>query len=251
MLQLHYQSYTGSEPAMSNQNGRPPTSDEILAFLYPRNIQCPVCGKDFTDFGVRKSKLRLEKTESDFRTRYHVVDPNHYEVNFCYHCGYAAISAYFDKITEKQQELVKKFITPMYKPREYPVPLSQTDVLSRYDFALSCCQAIYARDSQFAFTYLKKAWVYRDMVGMHEQELKTLREAFIRLKDAFSSENFPLGAMDEITAKYVIAELARRLGDFPEALRWVGDVVIARGISPTIKDRAVTLKELAKEGIES
>jgi hypothetical protein len=235
---------------MGSQNEKtPPTTEEILSFLYPRKIICPVCEKEFTDFGVRKSKLRVEKMESDFRTRYYVVDPNHYEVNLCYHCGYAAIQAYFEKVTEKQQDLIKKFITPMYKPREYHVPLSHEDVLIRYDFALSCCQAIYAKDSQFAFTYLKKAWVYRDMENQHEQEIKTLREAYIRLKDAFSSENFPLGQMDEITAKYVIAEMARRLGNFNEALRWVGDVVVAKGIPSVIKDRAVTLKELARDGI--
>jgi hypothetical protein len=233
----------------ANKEKTPPSPDEILALLYPRKITCPVCEKEFTDFGVRKTKLRVIKMDSDFYTQYHVVDPNHYEVNLCYHCGYAAIQAYFEKVTEKQQDLIKKFITPMYKRMEYPVPLSLGDVLSRFDFALSCCQAIYAKDSQFAFTYLKKAWVYRNYPDMKEKEIQTLREAYIRLKDAFSSENFPLGAMDEITAKYMIAELARRLGNFAEALRWVGDVVVAKGIAGNIKDKAINLKELARDGI--
>jgi hypothetical protein len=227
----------------------PPTHEEILSFLYPRNVKCPVCEKEFTDFSVRKSKLRVERMESDFRTRYYVVDPNHYSVNLCYHCGYAAIQAYFERISEKQQDLIKKFITPMYRPQEYPVPIPVDLVINRFDQALACCQAIYAKDSHFAFTYLKKAWVYRDMENKHDQEIKALREAYIRLKDAFTSEKFPLGEMDEITAKYVIAELARRLGNFTEALRWVGDVVVAKGIPSAIKERAVNLKELAREGI--
>jgi hypothetical protein len=222
--------------------------EEILECLYPKNITCPVCQKDFTDFAIRKSKLRMERMESDFRTVYKVVDPNHYEVHLCYNCGYAAIQAYFDRITEKQQDLIKKFITPAFKTKEHHVPLEPDVVLFRYDQALACCQAIYAKNSQFAFTYLKKAWVYRDMEGKKDEELKTLREAFIRLKDAFSSENFPLGQMDEITAKYVIAEMARRLGNFAEALRWVGDVVVAKGVPAAIKDRAINLKEAAREG---
>ncbi|MCL2500389.1 MAG: DUF2225 domain-containing protein [Defluviitaleaceae bacterium] len=226
----------------------PPTQEEILSFLYPRNIKCPVCEREFTDFGVRTTKLRVEKMDNDFRKRYYVVDPNHYGVTLCYHCGYTAIHAYFERITEKQQDLIKKFITPLYKPQEYHVPLSQADVLNRYDQALACCQAIYAKDSQFAFTYLKKAWVYRDMENMKDREIKEMREAYIRFKDAFTSESFPLGEMDEITAKYLIAELARRLGNFAEALRWVGDVVVAKGIPSAIKERAVILKELAREG---
>jgi hypothetical protein len=226
----------------------PPTPEQVLELLYPKNITCPVCTKSFTDFAVRTTKLRVERLDSDFRTCYHVIDPNHYEVIFCYHCGYAAIKQYFDRIAEKQQDMIKQFITPMFRTQEFHIPLPIESVLYRYDQALACCQAIYAKNSQFAITYLKKAWVYRDMENKKDDEIKTLREAYIRLKDAFTSENFPLGAMDEITAKYIIAEMARRLGNFAEALRWVGDVVVAKGIPAAIKERAVNLKEMAREG---
>jgi hypothetical protein len=210
---------------------------------------CPVCEKKFTDFAVRASKLRANTTDGDLRTRYHVIDPNHYEVQLCYYCGYTALAPYFLKITERQHDAIKKFITPMYSTQEYPVPYTPEMVINRYDQALACCQAIYAKNSQFAITYLKKAWVLRDMPGRKDDELKTINEAYIRLNEAFTTENFPLGAMDEITAKYMIAEMARRLGKFSEALRWVGDVIVNRDASPSIKKRADMLKEQARDGI--
>jgi hypothetical protein len=240
----------GVKPSMDTKNEKPvPTQEEILSFLYPKEMECPVCEKKFTDYAVRKSKLRVDTTDGDLKTRYHVIDPNHYEVQLCYYCGYTALGAYFEKITDKQQDLIKKFITPMYTTQEYPVPYPLELVVNRFDQALACCQAIYAKNSQFAITYLKKAWVLRDMEGKKEDELKTIREAYVRLNDAFTTENFPLGAMDETTAKYLIAEMARRLGNFTEALRWVGDVITNRDTPPIFKKRADVLKELAREGI--
>jgi hypothetical protein len=231
-----------------NKAKEAPNTEEILSYIYPKEIECPVCMKKFTDYSVRKSKLRVDTTDGDLRTRYFVIDPNNYEVQLCYHCGYTALQAYFEKIIARQQDLIKKFITPMYSTQKYPVPYTHDIVLNRYDQALACCQAIYAKNSQFAITYLKKAWVYRDMEGKKEEEIKTLREAYVRLNDAFSTENFPLGAMDEITAKYMIAELARRIGNFSDALRWVGDVIISRNTTPAMKKRADLLKDLARDG---
>ena len=225
----------------------PPTAEELLTYLYPKSFNCPVCEKEFSDFAVRKSKLRTQKIDSDFYTHYFVVDPNHYDVQFCSHCGYAALSAYFDRITDRQQTIIKEKITPDHKPITFPMPLSIEDVILRYEQAAKCAEAINAKASQQALIFLKTAWVYRS-VGDKSKELGNLRIAFSGLKDAFSSENFPLGNMDEITAKYVIADLARRLGLFSEALRWVGDVVVAQGISSAIKERALLLKEAAREG---
>jgi len=229
------------------ESAPPPTTEEILAFLYPKTQKCPVCDKEFTDFAVRKSKLRAQKVESDFRTQYLVIDPNHYEVVLCYHCGYAALGSYFDRISDKQQDMITAKITPTHRMQEYPVPLSYEHIIERYSKALACAEAINAKNSQKAFINLKMAWVHRD-AQKKDEEQKCLMEAFTMLKEAFSSEPFPLGSMDEPMAKYIIADLARRLGLFSEALRWVADVVVAKDIPAAIKDRAVVLKDAARAG---
>jgi len=221
--------------------------EELLSFLYTKQIHCPVCDKEFMDFMIRKSKLRATHTDTDFRTTYKTIDTNHYDVLFCYHCGYATLQNYFDRITERQQKMIREKITPHFRPMEFPMPLSLEHVSLRYKQALACADAIESKPSQKAFINLKLAWVLRG-VKNKKLELKFLREAYEGLKKAFSTENFPLGQMDESTAKYVIGDLARRLGEMTDAMRWVGDVVIAKGIPSSLKERALNLKDLIREG---
>jgi uncharacterized protein (DUF2225 family) len=237
--------YEWSEPISMNTNTA--TTDELLAYLYTKAFDCPVCDKEFVDFIVRKSKLRVLRIETDFKTHYHTIDPNHYEVLLCPNCGYASLQPYFDRITDRQQGLIQQNITPKYRPMEYPVPYSLEHVMLRYNQALECAYAISGKASQKAFLYLKMSWICRDIKDK-ANEIRLLRDAFIGLKDAFTTENFPIGNMDEATAKYLIADLGRRLGEFSEAMRWVSDVVVAKGIPSALKERALTLKDLIRDG---
>jgi len=142
--------------------------------------------------------------------------------------------------------LDKEKVSPNHRYRDFEMPLSPADALTRYKMALACAQAINAKASQKAIICLKMAWVYRDAKD-EKSELTLLRFAYNGLKEAFTTETFPLGAMDEPTAKYMIAELARRLGEYDEALRLVSDVVVATGIPGTLKERAQDLKDMIRE----
>ena len=86
------------------------------------------------------------------------------------------------------------------------------------------------------------------IAGRHDLEREHVKAAYEGLLVAYSNERFPLGNMDESTAKYVIADLARRNGQMGEAMRWVADVIVAKGIPSSLKERAQTLKDLIREG---
>ena len=227
-----------------------PTKEEILAYMFPKEFHCPVCDKSFFDFVLKKSKLRTISVDTDYRTVYKDINPNYYEVLFCTHCGYASLSSYFDKITESQQKTIAEKVSPNYKPHEFPSPLTLESAIERYKQALVCATAINAKASHKAFINLRMAWLLRD-TKHKDIELKFTRDAYEGLKEAFSTERFPLGAMDEHTAKYVIADLARRLGEMGEAMRWVGDVVVARGIPGALKERATNLKDMIRDNIRT
>ena len=223
-----------------------PTVEELMAFLYYKTFKCPVCNMEFMDVLVRKSKLRQESVERDFRVNYQVIDPNLYEVTLCGHCGYAALGSYFDKILGKQQDLIKEKISPNYKHAEHDIPFSLSTAMSRYKQALACAHAMSAKSSMKAIICLKMAWICRDAKD-EKGELTLIRLAYTALKEAYISENFPLGTMDEPTAKYMIAEMARRLGEFDEALKMIGDVIVSRATPAAIKNKAQDLKDLIKE----
>jgi len=233
---------------VEHPTNQPPTEEEILAYLFPKSFKCPVCDKEFMDFQIKKSKLKSIGTDTDFMTTFKDIDPNQYDVLFCVHCGYAALSNYFDKIVMRQQALIREKISPNYKPMEFPVPLSKEHVIQRFKQAIMCAVAMDAKASQKAFISLKLAWVLRKM-GQRELEKRFLKDALDGLKSAFTTERFPLGNMDESMAKYMIADLSRRSGDLGEAMRWVGDLVVSRGLPGTLKERASTLKDMVKEGI--
>ena len=228
----------------ANNNKQP--EEDPMSFLYTKSFTCPVCNKEFMEVLVRRSKLRQDSVDRDFRTHYKGIDTNLYEVTLCSNCGYASLNNFFDRITSKQQDMIKEKITPNYKYIEFPLPLAPQDALTRYKMALTCAQAMGAKASQKAIICLKMAWIYRDAKD-EKSELTLLRLAYTGLKEAFTSETFPLGTMDEPTVKYLIAELARRLGEFDEALRMIGDVITSRATPGSLKNRAQDLKDLIKE----
>ncbi len=56
--------------------------------------------------------------------------------------------------------------------------------------------------------------------------------------------------MDQYTVMYMVAELARRIGNNEEAKRWVSKVLVARDANKRIKDKAIALKELLQDADE-
>ena len=232
---------------MADQNVVVPTKEEILSYLYPKKITCTVCDKEFTKQMVRTTKLRVLYVDTDFRSAYKDIDPNRYEVILCCHCGFASLPTHFDKVVNRQREALLQKIMPEYKHVEPEMPLNLEDTVAIYKQAFACAEAMSAKVSVKAFLSLRLAWVYREE-GKKDEELVLIKNVYEGLKEAFSTENFPLGNMDEATAKYVIADMARRTGQMGEAMRWIADVVVGRGISSTIKERAVRLKDLIREG---
>lgn len=231
-------------PATEKQ---PLSVEELMTnYLYYKTFKCPVCNKDFMDILLRRSKLRSIGVDRDFRTRYHDIDPNLYEVTVCGHCGYAALHNYFDKILSKQGEWILEKITPNYRHVDHDIPFTPASALARYKQALACAQAMEAKSSTKAVICLKMAWLYRDAKD-EKGELTLIRLSYTALKDAFSNENFPLGSMDEPTTMYMIAEMARRLGEFDEALKMIGNVITSRATPVSIKNKAQDMKELIKD----
>ena len=232
---------------MAEQVVKKPTKEELMAYIYPKKVTCTVCDKEFTQQMVRKTKLKVLSVDTDFKSTYKDIDPNRYEIMLCEHCGFAALPAHFDKVVNRQRQAILEKISPSYKHKVYPVPLSVEDCEAIYKQAFKCAEAMDAKVSVKAFLSLRLAWVFREE-GRKDDERKYLKDAYEGLKEAFSTENFPLGNMDDSTAKYVIADLARRIGLMGEAMKWVADVVVARGISPGLKEKAGRLKDMIREG---
>jgi hypothetical protein len=226
------------------------TEAGAMDFIYPKTYECPVCHREFISFNVKRSKLRVKSRDLDLRTRYHQFDPTPYDVNMCTFCGYSALTTYFDQITDRQAALVKEKITANYTLREYHFPLSAEQALERFKMAYLCAAIIEAKASVRALLCLKIAWLQRD-ISDKPGEMQYLRNALTGFKDAYAGETFPISGMDQQTAQYTIAELLRRVGEFNEAMRWVSNLVTAKGVSAALKERAMEIKDLIRDGVST
>ena len=80
--------------------------------------------------------------------------------------------------------------------------------------------------------------------ALQEEEMEFLKNAYEGFQEAFSKEMFPMCGMDENTCTYLVGELARRLGEYEAASRWISRVLTARDANERIKAKAREAKEL-------
>lgn len=227
--------------------------------LYTAKLKCPVCNKEVHFRAVKAGKVRLIKTDLDLRPIYDVLDPSIYEIVSCNNCGYAALRKQFQSITPKKADLIKKKVSEQFVGRNYPDIYTYEIAIERYKLALYDSMVIEGKDSEKAYICLKIAWLYRSWLENEslddlnkverykKNELTFLNHALEGFKLAHFKESFPAMGLDLLTVKYLIGELSRRLGHTEEALKWISEVIVAKGASRRLKDRALECKELIKQ----
>lgn len=245
-------------------NGEVEKPKEVLEedLLFDKTYQCPVCDKEFKSKMVRTGKVKLISADTDLRPKYQHVDSLKYDAVMCPYCGYAALNRYFNFVTNVQAKKVKEQISKNFKDPQAEVKLYDYETaLARHKMALLNTVVKCGKVSERAYTCLKIAWLYRGereqmLLGDYKKEdIKTLEEnekeftknAYEGFVDAFSKEEFPMCGMDEYTMMYLIAELARRVGDISTAFLWVSRVLTARDAQRRIKDKAVDLKGVLQQ----
>ncbi len=218
-------------------------TDKIIT---KRKYDCPVCGKQFENYYVRSTKVRLVKTDTDLRSYFEPFDPLYYDAVLCPHCGYAATITTFKTINDRQADLVKKNITPLFKSKDYPEVYTHDDALERYKFALLNAVVIKSKPSVKAYICLKMAWISRDK-GDEISEKGYLEHAHEGFTEAYGRESFPICNMDEPTFTYLLAELSRRTGRLDEAGRYISKLVVNRSLTPRLRMRVDEVRDLVKE----
>ncbi|NFA60658.1 DUF2225 domain-containing protein [Clostridium sporogenes] len=216
------------------------------SLLYDKEVTCPVCGNTFKAKSIKTSSYRVIKKDSDLFIRYSIINPYFYDVWVCNECGYAAMKRDFNKIKSFQINSVKEGITPDWVPREYPEIYNIDIAIERFKLSLLNYVVIESASSKKAFNCLKLAWMYR-LKNSYDKENLFLNQALESLKEAYSSEDFPIYGMDNYTTMYLIAELMRKTGSTEEALRWFSNVITCPGISSRLKNLARDQKDLIKE----
>ncbi len=207
---------------------------------------------------MRSNKARLIGTDFDLRPRYNNIDPLKYDVICCPHCGFAALTRYFDQLTYPQARLIREAISKNFKSIAFKDILSYDDALIRYQLALGNAMVKRARSSEKAYICLKMAWVLRGKIesfdfgpdenngGIFEAEQKEkeyIKNALEGFSSAKLSETPPICGMDGVTIDYLMAALAYECGEIETAARMVGQVLQNNGATKRMKDMARELKD--------
>ncbi len=231
--------------------------------LFDKSYTCPVCDNLFKAKNVRTGKVKLVSADTDLRPVYQLLDALKYDAIVCPRCGYAALNRFFSFMTSGQARLIKEQISMNFSGlKETGDIYTYDDAIARHKLALVNTIVKKGKTSERAYTCLKLAWLNRGkaetlpedapdrdkvLEALKKEENELLKNAYEGFAGAFSKEQFPLCGMDENTATYLVADLARRCGNYEEANRWVSRVMTARDANDRIKNRARDLKDLIKE----
>lgn len=237
--------YKENTPAVSQEKAQLKKIINPEDSLYDKTTNCPVCGNDFKSRVVKTGKARLISKDTDLMPRYQNINPLFYDIYICPKCGYAAMSRFFNNIKEHQAELIKQKISSKFHAKTYPLIYDVDIAIERYKLSLLNSLVKNAKTSEKAYTCLKLAWLYRIKENSGE-ETKFIQQAYIGLKEAYEKESFPICGMDSYTYMYLIGELARKLGDNSEALKWFGKVIISQNVNPRLKELARDQKDLIR-----
>jgi uncharacterized protein (DUF2225 family) len=231
--------------------------------IFDKSFACPVCDKEFKSKMVKSGRVKLENLDSDLRPIYQFMDPLKYDAIVCPHCGFAALNRFFKYVSGAQAALIKKTISTSFRGlKESGDFYSYDDAINRHKLALVNAIVKKAKTSERAYTCLKTAWVIRgkmeslpknapdykvQMEQLEKEEQDFEIKAYVGLEESISKEPFPLCGMDESTVTLIMADLARRIGRYDEASRWVSRVLISRDSNERIKQKARDIKELIRE----
>lgn len=230
-----------------------------VELIFDKTYTCPVCDKMFKAKNVKAGKVKLSAMDSDLRPKYQGMDSLKYDAVACPNCGYAALNRFFNYMTSVQAKLIKENISASFRglPEDGEV-YSYDEAIARHKLALVNTIVKRSKLSEKAYTCLKTAWLLRgkcetlpaetpDYVNvkkaLQEEEMEFLKNAYDGFQEAFSKEMFPMCGMDENTCTYLVGELARRLGHYDEASRWISRVLTARDANERIKAKAREAKE--------
>lgn len=232
--------------------------------VFDKKVKCPVCDKEFTTKTVKTGRAKLIGQDTDLRPKYQIIDSLKYDAVLCPNCGYAALSRFFNYMSSVQAKMIREQIGSTFKSvdrGDSPV-YSYDEAIMRHKLALLSTVVKKGKASERAYVCLKLAWLTRGKTEtlpedtkeiekvkeqLHKEEREYIENAYEGFTAAFSKEDFPLCGMDELTVTYLVSDLARQLGKYEEAKRYISRILTSRDSNERIKSKARALKDMITE----
>lgn len=209
----------------------------MITDLYDREYECPICDKKFTTKKVRRSAIRLESRESDFKPNYNGENPLHYMVCVCPNCGYSALESEFNSIDNSKIPNVRKNIGNNWIKRSFGEIRDVDVAIETYKLALVSGQVSELKYSLMGLISLRLAWLYRDKGSVDENRYLSLAKVYY--EKAYNEEYLDENPDNEIQILFSLGEINRRLACFDEAVKWFAKTLDHKDIK---KKRHIEIK---------
>ena len=230
-------------------------------YLFNKKVKCAVCQEMFEAKTVRTARIRRQQPDFDLRPRFQDIDTIKYDVYSCPHCGYTALSRYFDPLTKGQISQVLENICMHFTPPEGPEPevYDYDYAIARYEQALKCSNIKKAKVSEIAYTCLKLSWIDRaygeglpesEVAGAKQKEEDYYKKAYEGFQKALTTEDFPICGMDSLTMDYLLACIACHFKEYSFASKAVSNILGSQVADRRMKDKALDLKDIIVSAIK-
>lgn len=222
------------------------SEDLSKKLFYDKTYICPMCDKDFTAKTIRIGKNQLLDIDDDLYAHYALVNPLLYDVITCPHCHYTSLSKTFDKLLPKQKEWLKDTLLTLQKQNmNYAEHPTTEEAIYKYKLALLMAMTKKSKIGEQSYLALHIAWLYRDLKDSQNEHL-FLQKALDGFIETLEKETLPILGFDEHTVMYLLAAIAYKLNKLDISKKYLSSLLVASGLPPRIKDRALELKTKLK-----
>lgn len=215
---------------------------DINEYIYLKRFECPVCCKNFRNHVVKWSKMQLKGTDYDLRAIYEPINPMFYDVIVCEYCGYSSLTETFNKITDRQSELILSEISPHFKSYEYPKEPDIDMVIDRYKLALLTSTIKKANFGEKAYICMKLTWLYRLKGGDPANEKLFAQFVLKGFAKALAEEHPPIMGLEEATVLFIIAAFSKFVEQHKSAMKILSTLIVSKKASERLKNRARDLR---------
>lgn len=196
--------------------------------IFERDEKCPVCAAKFKVRMVKPSHVKPAARDSDFCQHYEGLNPLYYDVWACPECWYAAKRKEFlDVKPVAKKKLQDALLQNKGRHKEFNFN-DYRDVnlaIASFELAVPCYEMKDASDEVLAGLYLRAAWLCRE-VKQTVREVEFLKKAAQHYLQFFEWKSEASSKLGEVGLMYILGELYRRIGEYREAVRWFGRLVI-------------------------
>lgn len=209
------------------------------AYLYEKEIVCPVCSQTNNSKLIRSSKLKLKRVEPDYRHVHTDFEPLWYIIWVCPHCYYANFSADFSNIADRDKNRIRE-LSGKVKERfgRLPAHPTLTQVLTGYYLTLFWLEQMTAPDPEkLGKLWLRLSWLYQDRQEAEMTMTATRKALDYFIKRIDNSTTKTTNAEDQYFY-LLVGELSLKIGNIKEARNYFRQSIIVNGGNERMKQQA-------------